>query len=228
MAKQLGLRLAERVIEADPDLVAIKPLVESASVSLVGSSAFGPVVRKSAGELHAVFTQEEPAMLRLADVGAVLSGVLRQADPSAAARLPSGLDVTLSDIGSQSFASQSLEVVRVVHLLAWLLPVLAILCLRLRLAWRTTAVRPHPRRVGGHRVRSVAGPDRSRRRGLDLAGRHRLSSVRSRWRRGTSCGRRTGGRPRARSSPAPCWQRPSRRIRRSSHAGSRGAAGNGS
>ena len=129
VAQQLGRRLADRVLAADPDLVAIKPLVESVSVALVGSSAFSPIVRKSASELHAAFTQEEPAVLRLADVGAVLSGVLRQADPSAAARLPSGLDVTLSDIGSQSFASQSLEVVRVVHLLAWLLPVLAILCL---------------------------------------------------------------------------------------------------
>ena len=82
VAEQLGLRLSERVIEADPDLVAVKPLVEGASISLVSSSAFDPVVQRAADELHSVFTETEPPILRLADVGAVLSA----ASPTARSR----------------------------------------------------------------------------------------------------------------------------------------------
>jgi hypothetical protein len=129
VAKQLGLRLSERILDADPDLVAVKPLVESASISLVSSSAFGPIVQRAADELHAVFTETEPPILRLADIGAVLSAVLQQLDPDAAAHLPPGLDVTLSTIGSQSFAARSLHVTHVVNVLAWLLPLLAVLCM---------------------------------------------------------------------------------------------------
>lgn len=128
VAEQLGLRLSERVIEADPDLVAVKPLVEGASISLVSSSAFDPVVQRAADELHSVFTETEPPILRLADVGAVLSAVLQQLDPEAATYLPPGLDVTLSSIGSQSFAARSLHVTHIVNVLAWLLPLMSLLC----------------------------------------------------------------------------------------------------
>jgi hypothetical protein len=128
VARQVGAVISDRVLAVDPDLVAIRPLVESASVALVASSAFGPVVQRSVEQLHAAFTQQEPGVLRLADVGAVLSALLRTADPAAASQLPPGLDVTLSNIGAQTFASDTLTVAHQVHLLAWLLPLLALLC----------------------------------------------------------------------------------------------------
>ena len=81
--------------------------------------------RRAARRLH----ETEPRILRLADIGAVLSAVLQQLDPDAAAHLPPGLDVTLSTIGSQGFAARSLHVTHVVNVLAWLLPLLAVLCM---------------------------------------------------------------------------------------------------
>ena len=67
-------------------------------------------------------------MWRLVDVGAALSGVLPALSPqAAAARVPPDLSVTLADVGSRRFVARTIHVAYLVGLLAWLLPVLALL-----------------------------------------------------------------------------------------------------
>ena len=121
--------IAAQAITAVPDLVALRPLVEASATALAASPAFGPVVRESARQLHGSFTESGsgPVVWRLVDVGAALSGVLPVLSPQAAARVPPDLSVRLADVGSRSFAARTIHVAYVVGLLAWLLPVLALL-----------------------------------------------------------------------------------------------------
>jgi hypothetical protein len=128
VAQQVGEALTRRVLQADPDLVAIRPLIETTAVTLAGSPAFSPIVRAAVASLHRAFTESVPVVLRVADVGAVLVGALRALAPRAADQLPEGLDVTLARVGSQSFASRTIQLAHLVSLLAWLLPLLALLC----------------------------------------------------------------------------------------------------
>jgi hypothetical protein len=131
VARQVGIAMTEAVVRADPSLSAVRPLIEATAISVVGSPAFTPVVEGAVRQAHAAVTEPGSGalVLRLADVGAVLAGVVATVDPGAAAVLPSDLDVTLARIGDQSFASGTIAAAHRVALLAWLLPVLALACL---------------------------------------------------------------------------------------------------
>jgi len=127
VAERLGARITDQLIAAQPDLVAIRPLIQSTASALVASPAFGPIVRSAAIRLHAAFTGQDKGavVLRLADAGTAVIGVLRTVAPQLATRLPDRIDVTLADISSQRFAARAIHLTRVVALLSWLLPLLA-------------------------------------------------------------------------------------------------------
>ncbi|HEY7043822.1 MAG TPA: hypothetical protein VH419_09160, partial [Nocardioidaceae bacterium] len=127
VSRQVGLALSDRVIEADPDLVVVRPLLESAAQALVAEPAFGIVARASAAQFHNAFTESGPVVIRVADVGAVLTAVLSAYAPQASAKLPANLDATLARVGSQTFAADTIHLTEKVRLLAWLLPLLALL-----------------------------------------------------------------------------------------------------
>jgi hypothetical protein len=124
----IATEITDQTLAADPDLVAVRPLVSAAATAFVGSSAFSTPFRAAVSQVHTAFTTpgSGQVVLRLADVGAVLAGVLPSISPQAAALLPADLDVTLAKVGSQSFAARTIHLTRVVGLLAWLLPVLAL------------------------------------------------------------------------------------------------------
>src|SRR5262245_18972781 len=77
VARQLGTLVANRIIEAEPDLTAVRPLLETTSTGVVGSPTLAPVVRVSATPLHSALLHSgyDPVVLRLADVAAVVMGV---------------------------------------------------------------------------------------------------------------------------------------------------------
>ena len=127
VARQVGQAVTKAVLAKDPDLVAVRPLVESVATALVSSTVFSPIVRATARQVHVAFTQADAGgvVLRLADVGAVLVPALTALSPSAAARIPPDLSVTLTRIGSQSFAARTIHLTRFVKALA-LLPLLSL------------------------------------------------------------------------------------------------------
>jgi hypothetical protein len=129
VAERAGEAITGRLLAADPDLIAVRPLLEAAATSLVSSSAFGPVVRLAARQAHQAMTSDDPTqfVLRLADLGVVLSGVLRSLAPDQAAKIPADLDLTLAQLGARTPAAETLRLVRTVGLLSWLLPLLALL-----------------------------------------------------------------------------------------------------
>lgn len=129
VAQQTGTAITNQVIVVAPDIVAVRPLLDAATTSLVSSQAFGPIFRASVRDLHATLTGRGSGQitLRLADAGAVLAGVLPTISPSAAAKVPPDLDVTLSRVGSGSFAARTVRLAHIASTLSWLLPVLALL-----------------------------------------------------------------------------------------------------
>jgi hypothetical protein len=128
VARQIGTAITGRLLAADPDLVAVRPLLEAAATSLVSSPAFGPVVRAAARQAHRALTSDDPGqiVLRLADLGVLLAGVVRALAPSEAARIPADVDLTLAQLGSRTVAARTVRLTRAVGVLAWLLPLLAL------------------------------------------------------------------------------------------------------
>lgn len=146
VARQLGLVITDRLLEQQPDLAGLRPLIESASTSLVASPALGPVVRQTVTPLHRALTSDDDSqvVLRLADVGALLVAAITTLAPDTQAAIPTDLDVTLASIGGQDFSSEGISLAHRVALLAWLLPLLGVLLLVLsamawRRGWRATA-----------------------------------------------------------------------------------------
>ena len=125
VAEQAGAAIAASVIAARPDLVALAPLVQDVSVRVAGGPLLSAPTRRAAQTTLEALTEadSDQVVLRIVDVGVVVTGVLAQVAPE---RAPNAgeISVTLADIGSQAFASATIALARAVGVLAWLLPVL--------------------------------------------------------------------------------------------------------
>ena len=56
MARQVGDAITKTVLSNDPDLIALRPLIESTSISLAASTALTPIVQLAARQVHQSFT----------------------------------------------------------------------------------------------------------------------------------------------------------------------------
>lgn len=130
VSQLVGVAISDRVIGLDQNLVALRPAIEAVMGQLVKSSVFTPVVEAAARQVHDALTHSGSGqiLLRLADVGAVVVAALKTFAPSIAQYLPAEFDVTLADVGSQGYADKTLRLTRLVSLLDWLLPLLALAC----------------------------------------------------------------------------------------------------
>ena len=132
VARQVGQAITVQVLQAAPQLIAVRPLVESASTACrPGSVALGPAVRSGARTFHATITDERTGEidLRLLDVGAAIVGLLPVVAPTAAPAVPADLSVTLTSVKEHGFVAWLLHLSRFAGQLAWLLPLLALLLL---------------------------------------------------------------------------------------------------
>lgn len=131
VSRQVGIAMTDAILRADANLAAVRPLIETAAISVVRSPTFSPVVQGAVREVHDAFTKPGSGVvvLRLADVSSVLSGVVAKVAPQSTAALPSDIDVTLASIGDQSAAQSTISITRRITVLAWLFPVLALGCL---------------------------------------------------------------------------------------------------
>jgi hypothetical protein len=130
VARVLGEEVAQQLITQNPDLVALAPLVETVATGVMGSDVLSGPTRLAASQVNQALTtgDSQQVVLRIADAGAVVAGVVGAVAPEKA---PQATDVaaTLSTVGSQGWASGFVEIAGTVDTLAWLLPVLALLCL---------------------------------------------------------------------------------------------------
>jgi hypothetical protein len=129
VAAAVGAEVADAAVEAAPDLVAIKPLIGDVTAGVVASQAAEPVFRLAANQVHGVLLSgdDDELVLRLADVGAVVTALLRTYSDEAAAAIPPTLPVTLATVGGEGGpVGAFVRTAHVARTLAWLLPVLAV------------------------------------------------------------------------------------------------------
>jgi hypothetical protein len=130
VAQQVGRSISVQLLTVNPDLVAIRPLVETVAATVASSDLLSGPVQLAARQAHTALTDPDAdsVVLRLADAGALVAGALSVVAPD---RAPDAgdLSVTLASVGDQAFASTTLAVARVIGTLAWLLPLLALVSL---------------------------------------------------------------------------------------------------
>lgn len=99
VSAEVARRLTDAAIRAEPDLVAIRPLVVSVAEGVVRSSAFGALVRGAVRDVHrsAFDADATTVTLTVADVGLLLADALDSLRPDLAARIPDTLRVALTD-----------------------------------------------------------------------------------------------------------------------------------
>lgn len=139
----IGRELAAAIVTANPDLGAVKPLIEQVSAEVARSDVLTPLVTRAAAQAQVAATQEDSSAiaLRLADAGAVAASALRAFAPQVAEQIPPELSVTLAEIGSQDVFAGTVRAARYLSVSAWLLPLLAVATLALA-AW----IAPNQRR----------------------------------------------------------------------------------
>lgn len=134
VSRELGALVTDRILAEQPDLTAMRPLLEATATSVVASPALGSAARAAAaGPLYRTLTGggsgRDSLVLRLADVGALAIGAAAVVAPEQRAALPAELDVRLSQFGSQDAAGDTLGWVHLVRSMSWLLPLLGLLVL---------------------------------------------------------------------------------------------------
>jgi hypothetical protein len=145
VAAALGLAISNQLLTGRPDLVAVRPLVEQAATQVAGGDLLSGPTRAAAQAAHEVLTESDAnsIALRITDAAAVVTGVLAAVVPDRAP-VDAEVSVTLASIGDQAFASTTIAVARALGVLAWLLPLLAIVCFGAAVAvsrsrWRAAA-----------------------------------------------------------------------------------------
>ena len=80
---EVGRRITDGVVEAQPDLIAARPVVEGAASAVVGSAAFNNLFRLGVRDVHrAIFNRDrDTVVFTVADIGAILKSVVERLAP---------------------------------------------------------------------------------------------------------------------------------------------------
>ena len=99
VSDEVATRVADELVKADPDLVAVQPVLQSVTGGIVTGGAFQSLFAAAVADLHrTVFEQDQDTLtMTLVDIGATLRGVLEALDPNLVKQLPAEADVQLID-----------------------------------------------------------------------------------------------------------------------------------
>ncbi len=148
-------KLTGQVIDRiDPDLVAVRPVLDVASATLIDTTAFKRLFRGAVLQAHRAAVERDigSAVLVLANVGVLVEQSLRKLSPEVARQIPDGLDAKLVRVADGSFESDLATVAAKTGTLAWALPLIALL-----LFAAGFAVAPERRRALNHCGLALAG-----------------------------------------------------------------------
>lgn len=128
VSSALGRSLSDSYLQQQPDLVALRPLVQSLATSVVASSALSRPTRAAAASFQRAATTPNSTQfaLRIADAGSVLTAVLQKSVPAAAQNTPPDLSLQLAKVGGQSWSGTTIRIARYLMLAAWVLPMLGL------------------------------------------------------------------------------------------------------
>jgi hypothetical protein len=125
---EIGRRITDGIVGAQPDLVAVRPIIEGVAGGVVGSGAFNDLLRAAVRDVHrAIFKHDESTVtLTVADVGAVVSAALEQLAPKVAKRVRSRSTARILDGEPPDWLLDLARVANDVEVLAVILVALAI------------------------------------------------------------------------------------------------------
>ena len=94
---EVGVLVTDQLVDKAPQLVSVRPLVDATVQGAIRTAAFRSLLRDGAETAHArLFGREiDNTVLKVVDVGALVTSALGQIAPSAARKIPGGLDVKL-------------------------------------------------------------------------------------------------------------------------------------
>lgn len=109
VAHEIGGTLTDQIVAAEPDLIAVEPLVRGVAEQVVRSTPFRSLAGTAARQAHeAVFEQDRDSAVLIVSNGALLvTQALAAADPAAAEQVPAGLTTTLTSL-SEGAAGEAL------------------------------------------------------------------------------------------------------------------------
>ena len=86
---EIGRRVTDGIVEAQPDLIAVRPVIQGVAAGVVGSGAFNDLLRAAVRDVHrAIFKRDQNTVtLTVADVGVVVESALEQFAPKVAKRI---------------------------------------------------------------------------------------------------------------------------------------------
>ena len=125
---EIGRRITDGIVEAQPDLVAVRPVIQGVAAGVVGSGAFNDLLRAAVRDVHrAIFKHDKNTVtLTVADVGVVVGSALEQLAPKVAKRIRSRSTAPILDGEPPGWLLELARVADDVEALAIILLVLAI------------------------------------------------------------------------------------------------------
>ena len=121
---ELGTRITDDLLlNAEPDLVAVRPVVESGISGLLGQSVFQDVFRTAVADVHSTFLEgnEDSATFTLADIGAVLRGALQALAPEVAEKIKGKADIQVTEVEPPEALTEVVQTGESIAGLSWVL-----------------------------------------------------------------------------------------------------------
>jgi hypothetical protein len=118
VTEEVARRLTDLAVSAQPDLIALRPLVQGAAEGVVRSAAFRSLARAAARDLHrSIFDADASTItLTVIDAGTLLEEALSQLRPDLARRIPDNLRIRL-DGAAQRATVDALDVAERIRVL---------------------------------------------------------------------------------------------------------------
>ena len=125
---EIGRRITDGIVDQQPDLIAVRPVIEGVAGGVVGSGAFNDLLRAAVRDVHrAIFKRDQNTVtLTVADIGVVVGSALEQFAPKVAKRIRSRSTAPILDGEPPSWLLELARVAKDVEALAVILLVLAI------------------------------------------------------------------------------------------------------
>ena len=126
-------KVSDEVVKSRPDLIGVRPLIGAVTDGIVRSPAFGSLFRAGVADLHrSVFdSNQDSVALAVSDVGVLVIQAVQRLQPSAAKRIPSGLQAELVKIsdGTEGVVADGLRTADAVRQLTVFFLIVGVVCL---------------------------------------------------------------------------------------------------
>ena len=130
VSDEVAVRVADELVEQEPNLVAVRPVLESVVAGIVRGGAFQSLFRTGVADLHRAVLEgdENTLILTLADIGTTIRGALQALQPGVAKKVPATADVPLIDGEMPAWTAELARAAETVRWLPLALLAAALLC----------------------------------------------------------------------------------------------------